>query len=544
MAKAWRGSWGQGELYETLCLLVIGAGCYLIGSVLGLFEIAIAFFLRYGLLDLVLLTSCMGVALLGAIIRKSLTLRRAMLERDAAARQAEAIARHDALTGLTNRRYFVEALETLRGRMTEGRRGAVLLIDLDRFKPVNDLYGHAAGNAVLCTVAERLEALLPAGGVAARLGGDEFALLVPFTGSSENIKRLAQQMIASLTAPIAWNDGEVKIGATVGIALVTGDDDADALLHAADLAMYQGKREGRGTFRVFEDSMDTELRERAALEAELREAVESGEIEPFYQPVVSLPGRDCVGFEVLARWRHPTRGLLGPNHFIAIAEETGMIADLSYRLLRQACRDAVSWPPHLQLAVNIAPQQFQDRGLAQRILGILAETGFSPQRLEVEITESALVQDLEAARATLTSLQNLGVRIALDDFGTGYSSLYHLRELKFDKLKIDRSYVDTITLSEERAKLVDAIISLGRSLGLVTTAEGIETDASVDWLSGQGCDFGQGYLFGKPMPKEEVDSMLKAGAILEQDAPGIPAKARAPSIPENAIVRYGRAKAA
>ena len=576
VSKSWVGSrsrsrsrsksWGKGELYETLCLLIIGAGCYLIGSVLGIFEVVIAFSLRHGLLDLVMLAGCMGIALFGAIIRKSLTLRRTMLERDAAARQAEAIARHDALTGLTNRRHFVEAVERARERMGEGERAAVFLIDLDRFKPVNDLYGHAAGNAVLCTVADRLQELLPAGGMAARLGGDEFALLVPFMGSLETIKRLAQQAIASLTAPIGWNDGEVKIGATIGIALVTAEHDADALLHAADLAMYQGKREGRGTFRVFEDAMDTELRERAALEAELREAVERGEIEPFYQPVVALPGRDCVGFEVLARWRHPTRGLLGPDQFIGIAEETGMIADLSYRLLQQACRDAVSWPSHLQLAINIAPQQFQDRGLAQRLLGILAETGFSPRRLEVEITESALVQDLEAARTTLTSLQNLGVRIALDDFGTGYSSLYHLRELKFDKLKIDRSYVDTITLSEERAKLVDAIISLGRSLGLVTTAEGIETDASVDWLSGQGCDFGQGYLFGKPMPKEEIDTLLEAGAVLPQDAPAVAAttpsrvktsskdegpagdrgatKPGAPSIPDHAIIRYGRVRAA
>ena len=243
-----------------------------------------------------------------------------------------------------------------------------------------------------------------------------------------------------------------------------------------------------------------------------------------------------------------------------------MISDLSYRLLRQACLDAREWPGDLQIAINISPQQFQDRWLCERILGILTETGLSPRRLEVEITETALVQDLEAARATLTSLQNLGVRIALDDFGTGYSSLYHLRELKFDKLKIDRSYVDTITLSEERAKLVDAIISLGRSLGLVTTAEGIETDASVDWLSGQGCDFGQGYLFGKPMPKEEIDTLLEAGPVLPRDAPviaarpssevetsfkdegpagdGGPARPGAPSIPDHAIIRYGRVRAA
>ncbi|MBB2962605.1 diguanylate cyclase (GGDEF)-like protein [Methylobacterium sp. R2-1] len=420
----------------------------------------------------------------------------------------------------------------------------MLLIDLDRFKPVNDLYGHAAGNAVLCAVADHLEDLLPVNGIAARLGGDEFALLVPFTGGIENLKRLAQQVITSLVAPISWNGGAVKVGATIGIALIAAESDADTVLHAADLAMYQGKREGRGTYRVFEDSMDTELRERAALEAELREAIEHGAIEPFYQPVVSLPQRDCVGLEVLARWRHPTRGLLGPDQFIPIAEETGMIADLSYHLLRQACLDARSWPSHLLLAINIAPQQFQDRDLAQRILAILAETGLSPRRLEVEITETALVQDLEAARTTLTSLQNLGVRIALDDFGTGYSSLYHLRELKFDKLKIDRSYVDTITMSEERAKLVDAIIKLGSSLGLVTTAEGIETDASVAWLSGQGCNFGQGYLFGKPMPKGEVMRMLQAGPRLEQIGISSMPESRIHAVPMEAIIHCGVGRAA
>ena len=277
--------------------------------------------------------------------------------------------------------------------------------------------------------------------------------------------------------------------------------------------MYQGKKDGRGTYRFFEDAMDEALKARAVLERELRAAIGSGEIEPFYQPVVSLPTRALTGFEVLARWRHPERGVLPPAAFIAVAEETGMIGDLSYNLLRQACLDAKGWPDHLQLAVNISPQQFQDRWLAERIVAILTETGFPPSRLEVEITETALVQDLDATRSTLTSLQNLGVRIALDDFGTGYSSLYHLRELRFDKLKIDRSYVNSITMSEERAQLVDAIIKLGASLGLVTTAEGIETDTSVDWLESQGCDFGQGYLFGKPMSKSDTDRLFDAGML-------------------------------
>ncbi|GJD56063.1 putative bifunctional diguanylate cyclase/phosphodiesterase [Methylobacterium dankookense] len=509
MAK--RGSWGEGEFYEALCLLMTGACLWIIGAQFHVFEELNAFVTRYGLSDQFMLLALMGFAMFVASLRKSLLLRSALRERDAAARHAESIARHDVLTGLANRRLFLESVERRRAEAGQTPAHAVLLVDLDRFKPVNDIYGHAAGNAVLCAVAERLRGLTPSTGLAARLGGDEFSVLVPLEGGSEGLVRLAQSAIAAISAPVLWNGNELKVGATIGIALISAETvDADAVLHAADLAMYQGKKDGRGTYRVFKSAMDLELKARAQLEIELREAIQRGEIEPFYQPVVSLPEKTLIGVEVLARWRHPTRGLLAPAAFIGIAEETGMISDLSYRLLRQACLDAREWPGDLQIAINISPQQFQDRWLCERILGILTETGLSPRRLEVEITETALVQDLEAARTTLTSLQNLGVRIALDDFGTGYSSLYHLRELKFDKLKIDRSYVDTITMSEERAKLVDAIIKLSASLGLVTTAEGIETDASVDWLSGQGCDFGQGYLFGAPMPKEALTALLQA----------------------------------
>jgi diguanylate cyclase (GGDEF)-like protein len=506
-------AWGRGELYETLCLLVIGAGIWFVGVTLGTFDSVNAAMAAYGLNDLLMLAACMGVALFGASVRKSILLRRLMLQRDAAAAQAEAIARHDGLTGLANRRRFIDAVERAQATVSAEPSSAVLLIDLDRFKPVNDLYGHAAGNAVLCAVAERLQRLLPPGGVAARLGGDEFAMLVPVEQGSEGLTRLAQAVIATISQPVSWNQNDLKVGATVGVAVVAASHaDPDAVLHAADLAMYQGKKDGRGNYRFFRSAMDEELRARARTETELRAAIETGAIEPYYQPVVSLPGKTIVGVEVLARWRHPTRGLVGPAEFIPIAEETGMIADLSYNLIRRACLDARAWPPHLILAVNIAPHQFQDAWLAQRILAILTETGFPPQRLEVEITESALIQDLEATRATLLSLRQLGVRIALDDFGTGYSSLYHLRELKFDKLKIDRSYVDAITMSDERAKLVDAIIKLGTSLGLSTTAEGIETDASLDWLSDQGCHFGQGYLFGHAMPKAEMDVVLSAKA--------------------------------
>ncbi len=507
-----RASWGETEFYELLCLMMIGVCGWVVGVQLGAFRLLDAVTIDRGLSDLVMLGLFIAIAAFVASVHKSLRLRQTMIERDMAEAKAASVARHDSLTGLANRRRFVEGVDTAFRHAPDGATAAVLLIDLDRFKPVNDLYGHAAGNVVLCTVAERLERVLPPGSIAARLGGDEFAALLPSSIGSEAIARLAQAVITTFSVPIPWQSSELKVGATIGIALANGAvGDAESALHSADLAMYQGKKDGRGTYRFFESAMEEELRARARLERDLRAAIGAGQIEPFYQPVVALPGRELTGFEVLARWRHPTRGVLQPSDFIPVAEETGMIGDLCYDLLRRACRDAANWPPHLQLAVNIAPQQFQDRRLAEQILAILAESGFPADRLEVEITESALIQDLEATRATLTSLQDLGVRVALDDFGTGYSSLYHLRELKFDKLKIDRSYVNTITMSEERAKLVDAIIKLGSSLGLVTTAEGIECSGSLDWLEGQGCDFGQGYFFGRPMSKTETDRYVAGG---------------------------------
>ncbi|GEP08765.1 putative bifunctional diguanylate cyclase/phosphodiesterase [Methylobacterium gnaphalii] len=511
MAGEKRARWGGSEFYDLLCLMMIGACGWMVGVQLGAFRALDAIMIDHGLSELVMLGCFVGLGAFVASLHKSLRLRRAMLERDRAEEQAALSARHDSLTGLANRRRFVERVDA-GFRREAGEIAAVFVIDLDRFKPINDLYGHAAGDAVLCTVAERLEQVLPPGSLAARLGGDEFAAMLPSSVGSDAVARIAQSVIATLSLPITWQSSELKIGATIGIAVASESvADAEAALHAADLAMYQGKRDGRGSFRFFERAMDDALRARALMECDLREAILGGQIEPFYQPVVSLHDRELIGFEVLARWRHPERGVLPPSEFIPIAEETGMIGDLSYGLLRRACRDAASWPPHLQLAINIAPQQFQDRWLAEQILAVLDETGFPAGRLEVEITESALIHDLEATRATLTSLQNLGVRIALDDFGTGYSSLYHLRELKFDKLKIDRSYVNSITMSDERAKLVDAIIKLGSSLGLVTTAEGIECSGSLGWLEDQGCDFGQGYLFGKPMSKSEADQYVEGG---------------------------------
>jgi diguanylate cyclase (GGDEF)-like protein len=514
-----RGSWGRGELFEFTSLAAMGACLWIVGARLGLFDALARLAVAHNLMNLVMLTACMGLGVLAAAIRKSFVLRGAMEARIAAEALAETIARRDPLTGLANRRLFHETLaQSLKSRAPDDHF-AVLLIDLDRFKPVNDAHGHAAGDAVLCAIADRLRALAPPNSVVARLGGDEFAALAPYGDDREALVRLCQQIIAAVRSPIAWREGRLEVGATIGIAVASAQcADPDALLHAADVAMYQGKREGRGAFRFFQAEMDVALKARARLESDLRLAITRAEIAPFFQPIVALPGKQLIGFEVLARWIHPTDGVIAPDVFIPVAEETGMIADLFYGLLRQACADARGWPRDLQLAVNIAPQQLQDQWLPERILGILTETGFAPSRLEVEITETALINDLEAARSTLISLQNCGVKIALDDFGTGYSSLYQLKELRFNKLKIDKSYVTSLEKGSERAKLVDAIIQLGASLSLQTSAEGVETSSSLDWLSDQGCNFGQGYLFGAPMPKDAADRFLKSQAAADPAA--------------------------
>jgi diguanylate cyclase (GGDEF)-like protein len=507
-----RGTWGQGELYELLVLMVVGACAWFIGVGLGVFDGVSRFVMRHNLMDLVMLTSCLGIGAVVATIRKSILLRKAIAARMAAEALAEMTARHDSLTGLPNRRLFNETLGAALTQCKLGDGFAVLLIDLDRFKPVNDVHGHAAGNAVLCAVADRLHGLIPPGGVAARLGGDEFVALVPYHDDRDALMGLVQQIIAAVREPVPWNHGQVEVDSTIGVAFATPDDhDPDALLHAADVAMYQGKREGRGTFRFFHTEMDIALKARARLESDLRAAITRGEIRPSYQPIVSLPERDLVGFEVLAHWDSPEHGLVPLDVFIPVAEETGMIGDLSNGVLRQACLDARGWPAHLQLAINISAIQLRDPRLSAMFLAVLAETGFPPGRLEVEITETALLSDLEAARRALAALQNLGVKIALDDFGAGYSSLQHLRELRFSKIKIDKSYVANLEQGSERAKLVDAIIQIGASLSLQTTAEGIENDASLNCLSDHGCDFAQGFLFGSAMSKDEADKFIQTG---------------------------------
>jgi predicted signal transduction protein with EAL and GGDEF domain len=290
--------------------------------------------------------------------------------------------------------------------------------------------------------------------------------------------------------------------------------DSETLLRAADMAMYGAKQDGRGTSRFFTRSMDVELREGAALDEDVRQAIAAEEIRPHYQPLVQLSENRLVGFEILARWHHPTRGDVAPGTFIPVAERLGLIGPLTYSLLRRACRDALDWPAGLSIALNISPRHLSDPLLPMKVLAILNETGFSPQRLEIEVTETALITDLSAARAVLVALQAIGIKISLDDFGTGYSSLYHLRELRFDKIKIDRSFVMAMDSDAASAKIVHSVIALARNLGVPTIAEGIEQQGTMDVIAAGGAEYGQGYLFGKAMPAEEAAKLAKAAGAL------------------------------
>ncbi len=432
-------------------------------------------------------------------------------------RQAEALIRHhaehDALTGLPNRRLFFETVEAALPRTARpGVAYTVLLIDLDRFKPVNDTYGHTAGDSVLCEVAERLKKVVRRGDVVARLGGDEFAIIsqARIKGHADSAARLAARALAAIGRPIMVGNVAVDVGASIGISLCPENGvTAETLLHDADLAMYRGKHDGRGTFRFFEQRMDADMREQAALEAELRLAASNGDIVPFYQPLVEIPGGRVLGFEILARWNHPERGFVPPDIFIPITEKLGLISDLTFALLRTACRDALTWPGAPMLSLNVSPVQLADNLLPLQILAVLNEVGFPPGRLEIEITENALVADIEAAKAILASFQSLGIKVSLDDFGTGYSSLQHLRELPFDKIKIDRSFVQTMQENPESAKIISAILGLARSLGLPTTAEGIENADVMQRVADDGCEYGQGYYFGKAVPAAEIASLLE-----------------------------------
>jgi diguanylate cyclase (GGDEF)-like protein len=449
-----------------------------------------------------------------------LALEEAHAQTKAAEQRAHDLARHDALTGLPNRRVFSEELEHAVALARRGKSSfTLLLLDLDNFKKVNDLQGHHAGDAVLCEVAERLKRAQRKSDIVARLGGDEFAIIAAgesdMQAHREGAASMATRLIASIARPIPACEERVKIGASIGIILGREDvSDVNDLLREADIAMYEGKRGGRGTYRFFEQRMDDELLEKELMEKDLAEAIAADEIVPHYMPLVDLKSDRVHGFEALARWTHPTRGMVGPDVFVPMAESTGLIKAMTDSILRQVCRHARIWPGEISIAVNISACELKDIKLAGRILAILEAEDFPPRRLEIEITESALIGDIRAAKLIIAELREAGLMVSLDDFGTGYSSLNHLRELSFDKVKIDRSFVQAMQDDAANERFIDAILGLTSSLGLPTVAEGIESQAARFKLAAKGCRFGQGYLFGKAMPAQAVRQMLDQPAIV------------------------------
>ena len=424
------------------------------------------------------------------------------------------MARHDALTDLPNRVEFrAKLVEGLR-RVPREESVAVLCLDLDRFKAVNDTLGHPVGDKLLVAVAERLRGIVRDIDTVARLGGDEFAIVQVGAAQPTGGKALADRIVEALSAAFEIDGHHIAIGASVGIAVAPHDGrDPDGLLRSADMAMYRAKGDGKGVVRFFEASMDAAMQQRRALEMDLRLALARGELAVHYQPLVDLTSRDVTGFEALLRWHHPARGLIPPNDFIALAEEIGLINPIGEWVLRQACADAASWPMPVRVAVNISPSQFKGQGLVAAVSVALSMSGLAGSRLELEITEAVMMEDTEATLATLRQLKGLGVRIAMDDFGTGYSSLSYLRTFPFDKIKIDRSFVKDLPAQSDSLAIVRAVAGLGRSLGMVTTAEGVETAEQLESLIAEGCREVQGYLFSRAVPQDQVGATLAGLAV-------------------------------
>jgi diguanylate cyclase (GGDEF)-like protein len=434
-----------------------------------------------------------------------------MKARHSAELEAEKLARHDPLTGLPNRRFFVETLGEVLRTTTDDARSAVLMLDLDGFKSVNDAYGHAIGDQTLIEFAQRISIVMRAGAVLIRVGGDEFAVIVPNIKSLDDPTALARRIVAAVAEPFLIGQISTSVGVGVGIAVAPSDGmDPEILVQRADRALYRAKSEGRSCIRFFEPDMDAHVERRVAIETELRAAVAAKLIVPYYQPVVAFEGNRVVGFEALARWKSDKFGWVAPDLFITVAEEIGIIGELGDQLLRQACIDARSWPPELTLAFNISAVQLRDPTIGLRALAILAETGFSPRRLELEITETALVDNIKIAQAVTGQLRQAGVRIALDDFGTGYATLSQLLSLKLDRIKIDRSFVDRLGKDKESTTIVRAVLGLASGFNLETTAEGLENDEQLALLRADGCLEGQGYLFGKAVPANNVQSLLES----------------------------------
>ena len=446
-------------------------------------------------------------------------------ERRHAEAQARLLAETDALTGCLNRRAIGPATEQFYIKTaSRGDCVAAIMLDLDKFKQVNDVNSHAAGDVMLVEAARRLRGCLPEDALLARIGGDEFACIVSHApGRTDQVDSLAAALIAAIARPIAYEGSEIESTVSAGIASHDPGEpfEAPALLHSADIAMYQAKKHGRNRHCWFDPAMESEIRFRGELEAGLRRAIGKGEFVPFYQKQVDLETGELSGFEMLARWQSPVLGQVSPEIFVPVAEDLGLIAPISEELIARALSDARNWDPRLTLSVNISPLQLRDPWFAQKLLKMLVEANFPPSRLDIEITESCLHENLGMVRSMITSLQNQGVQVSLDDFGTGYSSLAQLRSLPFNRIKIDRSFVTTVNESPESATIIQSIISLGEGLGLPITAEGIESEEVLAKLRELGKFKGQGYLYGYPESAEDTQAELaQLNLLLDLPAQG------------------------
>ena len=439
-----------------------------------------------------------------------------------AANSAE-LARIDPLTGLANRLMLRERLSASLDRLNRyGEPFAVLLLDLDRFKPINDTLGHAVGDALLEKVADRLRSAVRSADTVARIGGDEFVVIQAAAGRPEEVSILARRLVDLIGRTYIIDGQLLTIGASVGAALAPQDGtEAERLLKHADLALYRAKLDGRGTFRFFEPEMDVRMQARRRLELDIRQALARREFVLHYQPQLNLANQSLTGCEALLRWKHPERGTVSPADFIPLAEEVGLIVPMGVGGGRPPARDAALWPDSVSVAVNVSPAQFKSERLVEMIVSALATSGLPAHRLEIEITEGVLLQNNDRTLETLHRLRKLGVRVSMDDFGTGYSSLSYLRSFPFDKIKIDRSFVKDIATAPDGDAIIRAIAGLGRSLGMTTVAEGVETEEQMRRIQAEGCTDVQGYLISRPVPLDDLMRLLVRDQPVPASAPGV-----------------------
>jgi diguanylate cyclase (GGDEF)-like protein/PAS domain S-box-containing protein len=437
-------------------------------------------------------------------------------ERKRAEAEIVHLARHDVLTGLANRAEFNEKLEEASKRLKRGGAAiTVMMLDLDRFKSVNDMYGHPAGDELLVEVGRRLKSTLRETDLLARLGGDEFAILQEGgPAQHEGAIALALRILTAISEPFDLGGFEVNIGTSVGIAMAPEHGtEPEELLKSADLALYTAKTQGRSDYRIYQPGMLEDATSQQLAESELRDAIAEERFELHYQPVVDVATRQICGVEALVRWRHPDKGLVGPDQFIPLAESTGLIAPIGEWILQRACADATKWPAHIRLAINISAVQFKKGNLFEIILCALVESGLEPERLELEITETSLLENQEAHLATIRQLKNLGITLALDDFGTGYSSVTYLTNFPFDKIKIDRTFTHGVLERRDYAAVVSSVLTLAKGLDKVTTVEGIETEQQFEYMRQAGVDLAQGYLFSPAVPASELDFTVRYPSV-------------------------------